>query len=257
MYRTQLRPRYTALAETIRQAINAGDFLPGDRLPSEAELCRSNGVSRGTVVKAIEQLVSEGFVHRKQGSGSFVANRSLHRRAGGLLSFSETARADGHRTEQRVLSFGPAPEKLAREFSCDPPAVSLLRLRLIDGMACALHRSVIPVSVSRAMPMLSNPESAVLNDPAFSLYDSFEKCGFPIEEAQERVTTRLAGEEEAEHLGLSLPAAIMVVFRKSYTPSGQLIEAVEAAYRSDFYTYDMHLVRGHPHRTMGSALHTD
>lgn len=257
MYRTQLRPRYTALADTIRQAITSGDYLPGDRLPSEAELCRANGVSRGTVVKAIEQLVSEGFVHRKQGSGSFVASRSLHRRAGGLLSFSETARADGHSSEQRLLSFGPAPENLAREFSCDPPAVVLLRLRLIDGMACALHRSIIPVSVSRTMPMLSDPASTALNDPSFSLYDSFEKCGFSIEEAHERVTTRLASKEEADHLGLSLPAALMVVFRRSYAPSGELIEAVEAVYRSDFYTYDMHLVRGHPHRTMGSAMQSN
>ena len=61
-------PRYQSLSDEIRSRIQAGEYGTGDRLPSEAELCRQHGVSRGTAVKAIEQLVAEGVAIRRQGS---------------------------------------------------------------------------------------------------------------------------------------------------------------------------------------------
>lgn len=150
--------RYHVVADTIRQQIHAGTYMPGDRLPSESELCRQHGISRGTVVRAIELLVSEGTVNRKQGAGSFVARPSLHRRAGRLLSFSETAASDGHITVQRLVKYQPASEEQAREFGCSSRAMSLVRLRYIDGVACALHTSLIPQHIAQSVPALSNSD---------------------------------------------------------------------------------------------------
>ncbi len=60
---------YTALLEAIR----AGKFKAGDRVPSEKELAEEYGVSRITSKKALEMLASDGKITRKQGRGSFVS----------------------------------------------------------------------------------------------------------------------------------------------------------------------------------------
>lgn len=251
MSRVQSPPRYLVVAEAIRDKIRAGSLNPGERLPSEAALCEAEGISRGTAVRAIEQLVAEGIVIRQQGSGSFVANPSLYRRSGKLLSFSETARAGGHATHQKLIELVVASPEKAREFGCEPPALLMRRVRCIEGVACAIHTSVIPAAVARRVPDLAADDEAArgrISNSDFSLYAALEEAGMPVVEAEERVTTRLAEQDECTLLRSKPPTAVMVVFRRSLGARGELIEAVEAVYRSDFYAYDMHLVRGHPGR---------
>lgn len=237
-------PRYITLADDLRSQIELGELAAGDRLPSEAELATRYGFSRGTVVKAIELLVTEGVVNRKQGSGSFVSKLSLHRKAGKLLSFVDSVKEDGHRTEQSIISLGEAKVGTAREFGVAPPAVSLKRLRSVDGVPCAIHHSIIPHSVFGGLFDSAKQQLEVLNRPDFSLYARFEKRGLLVSEARERVTARLAEAEEVELLGIVAGAPVIVVFRVSYSANGVLLDAVEAVYRSDYYTYDTHLIRG-------------
>lgn len=70
-------PKYARLRETLRAAINDGHWPSGARLPTEADLARGTPFSLGTVQKALKDLVTEGIVHRRQGHGTFVAER-LH-----------------------------------------------------------------------------------------------------------------------------------------------------------------------------------
>lgn len=237
-------PRYLMLAEDLRARVESGVFKPGDRLPSEAQLCADNAVSRGTVVRAIEQLVADGIVHRRQGAGSFVARPSLHRRAGKLLSFTESAKGEGLRSEQSLISFGEASHEQILEFHCDRPAVYLCRLRYLDRLPCAIHRSIIPMHVARRIEQLNKTGEDALRAKDFSLYDALENAGFRVADARERVTTRLATPEETELLDLEDPTAVMVVFRRSFDGTGSLVEAVEAVYNGEFYTYDMRLTAG-------------
>ncbi|WP_419913825.1 GntR family transcriptional regulator [Hoeflea sp.] len=242
MHRHIAQPRYLMLADNLRRRIEEGAYKPGDRLPSEAQLCADHGVSRGTVVRAIEQLVSDGIVHRRQGAGSFVARPSLHRRAGNLLSFTESAAGEGKQSQQTLIALEEASEEQVREFDCDGPALYLCRLRLLDGLPCAIHRSIVPAHVARRIDALNGDDRNALNDSGFSLYHALEEAGFKVREARERVTTRLANAEETRLLGLDDPAAVMVVFRRSFDGSGRLVEAVEAVYHGEYYTYDMRLV---------------
>jgi len=68
-------PLYRQLKEILKEAIRRGEFRPGDRLPTEMELCETFGVSRITVRQALNELTSEGFLYRQQGSGTFVNDR--------------------------------------------------------------------------------------------------------------------------------------------------------------------------------------
>src|ERR1700729_2419665 len=67
------QPKYRQIVESLRANISAGHYRDGARLPSEAELVRRFGVSRMTVVKAMQQLQQEGLLVRRTGSGTFLA----------------------------------------------------------------------------------------------------------------------------------------------------------------------------------------
>ena len=235
--------RYSQVAHSVRESIVSGELSPGTRLPSEAELCQRHGVSRGTVVKAIEQLVTEGVVIRRQGLGTFVAQPALRRTVGGLASFSEAVRAQGHRASQRLVMQEPAPVDLAHASGMTEPATRLIRLRLVDGLASAIHVSLVPTAL---LDLLPEAELARLSDPKgsdFSLYQAFDTLGCAIERAQEHVAARLARDDEAQLLGLTGPEALMVVVRRSFDARGRLIEVSEAVYLADRYGFDLELVR--------------
>lgn len=120
---------YAQLAGELRQGIARGRWKNGDLLPSETQLRPTHGVSRDTAVRAIEQLVSEGLVQRRQGVGTFVTRTSLHRQPGFLLSFSETIRAQGWIPSQQFQYIKKIDRARASQLGCPEAGVELFRLR--------------------------------------------------------------------------------------------------------------------------------
>ena len=109
---------------------------PGDRLPSERELSARWGVARMTVRHAMDTLVAEGLVVRRQGSGTYVAAQPMVRFLG-LTSFTQDMRERGLVPASRLLAFGvdPADATLAARLQVPPGerTVSFTRLRLGSG----------------------------------------------------------------------------------------------------------------------------
>ena len=70
-----LKPLYIQLEAEIRQALREKKYLPGDRLPSEEELCEQYQVSRITVRKAIQQLTDQHILEKHRGKGTFVSTQ--------------------------------------------------------------------------------------------------------------------------------------------------------------------------------------
>ena len=87
-------PLYLQLARSLRELINGGGIDPGSALPSERDLSEMAGLSRVTVRKGIKQLIDEGVLIRKQGSGTFVARR-IETPGAKLNSFSDDTRSRG------------------------------------------------------------------------------------------------------------------------------------------------------------------
>ena len=75
-------PVYSQLAALLREKIGLHEWAPGSRIPSEHELMARFGISRGTVRRAISELVDEGFLVQVRGSGTFVSERALSHPAG-------------------------------------------------------------------------------------------------------------------------------------------------------------------------------
>jgi GntR family transcriptional regulator len=65
-------PKFRQLESAIRARIESGEYAAGDPIPSEHELAREFGISRPTVVRALENLRRDGWIYTRQGKGSFA-----------------------------------------------------------------------------------------------------------------------------------------------------------------------------------------
>lgn len=86
--------KYEVIAQQIRQKIQNGTYAPGQKIPSEAELCREYGASRLSVRSAIGQLAAQGLVQTFQGKGSFVCQMPQVDAAGHLFQGKSISRTD-------------------------------------------------------------------------------------------------------------------------------------------------------------------
>ena len=102
-------PLYYQLKEIIVDSISKGEYGVGDLLPSENQLCKMYNVSRSTSQKALDELVHEGILTRKQGVGTFVAPPRIEQELSNFYSFSDAIKARGYEHEAKVLSISVAP----------------------------------------------------------------------------------------------------------------------------------------------------
>lgn len=127
-----------SLAEELRSRILAGEWSPGQRLPSEPELARMRLVSRSSVRAAMSVLEEEGYVVRRHGSGTYVTHRpalahDLGRNFGVSSLIAGTGMAPGT-VEETVMAL-PAPAWVAEALGVDvaEPVSTLRRVRTADG----------------------------------------------------------------------------------------------------------------------------
>jgi len=123
-------PLYLQLASKLVEAIKGGQWRPGEALPAERQLCEQLQVSRVTLRQAVDALVEQGLVSRRQGAGTFITSHIQHQLSG-LASFSETLRMKG--------------------LSPDTVVAALTRLRSADGRVMAYEKAVLP---QRTVPNL-------------------------------------------------------------------------------------------------------
>ena len=232
-------PLYLQIADGLKAQI--GDLGPGARIPSEPELARLWGVSRFTVAKAVEQLVEEGLVTRRQGSGSFVAEAPLRRAPGYLLSFTEAVEAAGHIASHRLLAFEVADWEDGLPYAPGTPVMLLDRLRLVDGRGVARHRSILSTEIVAETRLTR----AIASEPGFSLYRHFEAHGLFVASATERLVACPASERDRTLLGLEGDAVVVAVTRHSFAADGTPLDAVSAIYDARRYSYEALLVRQH------------
>lgn len=137
------------LYEKLHGAILSGTYQPGDKLPSENDLCRTFGVSRVTVRAALAQLVSEGLITKRQGKGAFVQTPVHVESDFSDGSFTTSCLAMGSKPSTKVLSV----ESLGAEGSRDPfvqdafgseGCIRVERLRYVDDDPCILERDYLP-----------------------------------------------------------------------------------------------------------------
>jgi GntR family transcriptional regulator len=232
-------PLYVQIADQLRQEISTLDS--GARIPSEPQLAKDWGVSRFTVAKAVEQLVDEGLITRRQGSGTFVAEAPLRRAPGYLLSFTEAVEAAGHTASHRLLAFEPIDWYEGLPYLRAGGLLLLDRLRFVDGHAMARHRSVLSAELVETTGLTEK----IAAHPSFSLYRFFDEHGLSVHSASEQLAACSASADDRRLLGLKRGAVVVAVTRHSFAADGTPLDAVSATYDARRYSYEARLVRAH------------
>lgn len=244
-------PLYLQIADRLREDIVAMDS--GARIPSEPQLAKDWGVSRFTVAKAVEQLVDEGLITRRQGSGSFVAEAPLRRAPGYLLSFTEAVEAAGRTPSHELLAFTKAEWSQGLPYPDDAELILLDRLRRVDGVAVARHRSILSAELIASIGLTET----VARAPNFSLYRYFGEHGLSVHTASERLVASVAGPDDRKLLGLTGDGVVVAVTRHSFAADGTPLDAVGAIYDARRYSYEARLVRQHHQGNLGQEKNHD
>ncbi|MCE2578642.1 GntR family transcriptional regulator [Gluconacetobacter entanii] len=230
-------PLYRQIANRLREEVAA--CKPSERLTSETALAASWGVSRFTVAKAVEELVAEGLVVRRQGAGTFVASTPLRKQPGILMSFTEAVGAAGRVASHELLSFEQWPGHATPPFEVEGAAVVMDRLRCVDGTPVARHNSVVPQDVVERTGLTKD----ICARTDFSFYRFLSDRGCPVASATERLNARMATPDECTILALSPDSVVIVVYRQSFDAEGRVLDMVEAVYDARRYYYETKLVR--------------
>ena len=223
------QPLYQQLQRALKVAIDQHILSPDDALPAERDLAADFAVSRITVRKALDGLVSEGLLVRRQGSGNFVSAR-VEKNFAMLTSFSEDMRARGRspRTSWLKRSSGTVTpeEALALRLSPGTPVYRFHRLRFADEAPMAIEFATI---VASALPSLEDVDQ--------SLYEALERSGHRPVHALQRLRAVLLTADQAELLKAKPGDAGLLVERLGSLRDGRAVEFSQSYYRGDIYDF--------------------
>ena len=222
-------PLYLQLQRALREAIQHKVLTPDDALPAEREMAEDFSVSRITVRKALEGLVSEGLLTRRQGAGTFVASR-VEKNFSKLTCFTEDMVSRGRAPHSEWISRTEGAvtpeESLTLGLSPSTPVYRFHRIRYADGAPMAVEYSTIAG--------FALPSTEVVGA---SLYDALAAHGHRPVRALQRLRAVLVTAHHASLLGVKVKDAGLLVERRGYLRDGQVVEVTQSYYRGDTYDF--------------------
>jgi GntR family transcriptional regulator, N-acetylglucosamine utilization regulator len=237
--RTEGVPVYVQIRESLRGEIARGNLKRGEQLPSEHELAAKYSVSRMTIRESIEDLVDEGLLYRRHGVGTFVAFQHLQRDHTRLTSFFDKAEHEGIEASTTLLSLEviPATPKVAEALDI-PSGSHVIRvktLRYADGVPITVHDAHMPHKLF----------ASILNEDLEMqhLWTLFDKCGYKVKRAVQRLEAREASKELAHLMKIKEGAPVLFKERTVYADDGTPVEFTYCYNRGDLYSLTVALER--------------
>jgi GntR family transcriptional regulator len=222
-------PLYQQLQRSLRAAIEKRVVGPDDALPPERDLAEELSVSRITVRKAIDGLVEEGLLVRRQGAGTFVCAR-VEKNFAKLTSFSEDMRARGRKPRSTWLSRSSGTvtpeESLTLRLSPGTPVYRFQRIRFADEAPMAIEYATV---LGSCLPSVEAVET--------SLYEALEKAGNRPVRALQRLRAVLLNAEQAKLLKAREHDAGLLVERLGFHVDNRAVEFSQSYYRGDIYDF--------------------
>jgi len=203
----------------------------GQPIPAERQLATDLGVSRLTLRAALDDLVRDGYLDRRHGSGTYVTEPKIAQPLT-LTSFSDDMRRRGMTPGSRTLELTStlAGARLAHRLGVSPEArlFRVKRLRLADSMPMAMEILHVPEAL---VPGLTRADFE-----GRSFYELLrERYGITLASGTQSIEPTVTNEDESEVLGVPLHTPAFLFERTTVSESGRIVEFVRSIYRGDRY----------------------
>jgi GntR family transcriptional regulator len=226
MKKATLTPSFRPLYEQIRilltQSLVAGEWKPGEVIPSEMDLAARFQVSQGTVRKAIDALASENILMRRQGKGTYVAS---HNEPSYQYRFLRVTPDSGQKLHPHNMFFGMERNKAGGEVALalglkpGSPVVAFKRLMSFAGRPIVLDEIVFEAG---QFPGLTLAELEEYHGSVYSFYETV--FGVRMIRAEERLRAVAADSMAAAHLKVEAGAPLLCVDRIAFTYGDKPVE---------------------------------
>lgn len=231
-------PLYQQIKALILQSLQAGEWKPGDLIPSEQELAARFKVSQGTVRKAIDELAADNLLVRRQGKGTFVAThheQHVQYRFLRLHPDHGDRDAEGPATRdilacRRVRA--SAEVAAALQLRAGDSVVQVSRVLSFQGVPTILEDLWLPGAAFKGLTLETLTAYA---GPMYALFES--QFGVRMVRAEERLKAVAASEAAAQRLQVAPGTPLLSVERLAYTYNGVPMELRRGLYRTDRHHY--------------------
>ncbi|MET9834832.1 GntR family transcriptional regulator [Streptomyces sp. NPDC006385] len=224
-------PKYVRLAQTIQRRIEDGTYPPGTRVPSENQLVQAFGMSRPTVVRALELLKRDGWLESRQGYGTIVRGRPATVEEKDRRGRAALAR-DESQTPGRLVEVGevPVPARVASALGLPKRAKVLMRRFLVEeeGEAVELVSSYFPAGLVEGTELGS---TEAMSGSTREHLEARKKVRF--DHVTERVSARMPESDEAELLDLPDAVPVLSVLVIACDAAGQALQVSDVLLPAD------------------------
>jgi GntR family transcriptional regulator len=211
------------IRDLLVERLDAGEWRPGEAIPSELDIAARYRVSHGTARKAIDALAADHLLIRRQGKGTFVATHTEERSS--MFRFLRIRRSDGREEypASRLIDVrrGKATAEVARtlELKTGDPAFVLRRLLEYEGEPAVLDEIILPATLFKGMTR------ARVQAYRGSMYSLFEtQFGVRIVKAQEKLRAVAADAAAATLLKVEPGQPLLAVERVTRTYGERPVE---------------------------------
>ena len=231
-------PLYQQIKGLILQSLQAGEWRPGELIPSEMELAARFKVSQGTVRKAIDELAAENLVMRRQGKGTFVATHSAQQVQYRFLKLHpDVGDLQGEGRAQRSIlecKRVRAPAEIARLLAMrsGDTVVQIRRVLAFGGTPTILEDIWLP---GHAFKGLTAEQMASYQGPTYAMFET--DFGVRMVRADEKLRAVLPDESQAQLLDVTTQTPLLSVERIAYTYNDIPMELRRGIYRTDTHHY--------------------
>ena len=228
-------PLYLQIKALVIEGLQAGEWKPGDAIPSEGDLARRYAVSQGTVRKAIDEMAGEHLLIRRQGKGTFVATHHEPRAQFRFLRLAPDDQRD-EVSESRILECKRmrAPADIARKLQlrAGDSVVSIRRVLSFDRVPSVLDDIWLNGAVFRG---LTAERLAAYGGPLYGLFES--EFATPMTRAEEKIRAVAADGASARVLKVAIGTPLLSVERVSMTYGDRPVELRRGLYVTAHHHY--------------------
>lgn len=228
-------PLYRQIKGLMIQALEAGEWRPGQVIPSEQELATRFSVSQGTVRKAVDELAADNLLVRKQGKGTYVASHNDPR---ALFRFLRLVPVDGEIASPESVPLdcwrAKAGQEASRMLDISPgdPIIIVRRLLRFSGEPVVIDEIYLPGEIFQGLTL------EMLKSWTGSLYSLFEaQFGLRMIRAKESIRAVAADRSVGEALGVAEGKPLLSVERVTYTYGDKPVEWRRGLYLTDQHFY--------------------